>query len=100
MFTHRQKKILAKRGKQLHQTWCNHQEHIYCKDTEPFYHAFMYSLVSLLSGIYPLPTMLSLLVILYVTEYLIAVINLVATMSHFKVAKSYARLIFHWLSCK
>ena len=27
----------------------------YCKDTEPLYHSFMYSLVSLLSSIYPLP---------------------------------------------
>ena len=27
----------------------------YRKDTEPFYHSFMYLLVSLLSGIYPLP---------------------------------------------
>ena len=43
----------------------------YCKDTEPFYHSFMYSLVSPLSSIYPLPTMHSLLVTLYVTEYLI-----------------------------
>ena len=28
----------------------------YLKDTEPSYHSFMYSLVSLLSGFYPLPT--------------------------------------------
>ena len=34
----------------------------YRKDTEPLYHSFMYSLVSLLSGIYPLPAMQSLLV--------------------------------------
>ena len=40
------------------------------KDTEPLYHYLMYSLVSLLSGIYPLPAMHSLLVALYVTEYL------------------------------
>ena len=43
----------------------------YCKDTEPLYHSFFYSLVSLLSGIYPLLAMHSLLVTLYVTEYLI-----------------------------
>ena len=41
----------------------------YRKDTEPLYHSFMYSLVSLLSSIYPLPAMHSLLVTLYVTEY-------------------------------
>ena len=29
----------------------------YREDTEPLYHAFMYSLASLLSDIYPLPTM-------------------------------------------
>ena len=34
------------------------------KDTEPLYHSFMYSLVSLLFGIYPLPAMHSLLVTL------------------------------------
>ena len=34
----------------------------YRKDTEPLYNYFMYSLVSLLSGIYPLPAMHSLLV--------------------------------------
>ena len=33
----------------------------YRKDTEPFYHYFMYSLVSLLSGIYLLHAMHSLL---------------------------------------
>ena len=36
----------------------------YRKDTEPLYHSFMYSLVSLLSSIYPLPVMHSLLVTL------------------------------------
>ena len=41
----------------------------YCKDTEPIYHFFMYSIVSLLSGIYSLPAMHSLLVTLYVREY-------------------------------
>ena len=40
----------------------------YCKDIKPSYHSFMYSLVSLLSGIYPLPTMHSLLVKLYVAK--------------------------------
>ena len=30
---------------------------LYCKDTEPSYHSFMYSRVSLLSSIYPLPAM-------------------------------------------
>ena len=35
-----------------------------CKDTKPLYHSFMYSLVSLLSGIYPLHAMHSLLVTL------------------------------------
>ena len=34
----------------------------HCKDTEPLYHSFMYSLVSLLSRNYPLPVMQSLLV--------------------------------------
>ena len=34
----------------------------YHKDTEPLYHYFMYSLASLLSGIYPLPAMHSWLV--------------------------------------
>ena len=34
----------------------------YRKDTEPFYHSFMYSLISLLSGIYPFLAMNSLLV--------------------------------------
>ena len=29
----------------------------YCKDTGPLYQSFMYSVVSLLSGIYPLPAM-------------------------------------------
>ena len=37
----------------------------YCIDTEPLYHAFLYSPVSLLSIIYPLPAMHSLLVTLY-----------------------------------
>ena len=37
----------------------------YRKDIEPLYHSFMYSLVSLLSGLYSLPTMHSLLVTLY-----------------------------------
>ena len=36
----------------------------YRKDTEPLYHSFMYSLVSHLSSIYPLPAMHSLLVTL------------------------------------
>ena len=45
----------------------------YRNDTEPLYHPFMYSLVSLLSGIYPLPAMHSLLVTLYVTEHLIGI---------------------------
>ena len=43
----------------------------YRKDTEPLYHFLMYSLVSLLSGIYPLLAMHSLLVTLYVTEYFV-----------------------------
>ena len=43
----------------------------YRKDTEPLYHYFMDSPVSLPSGIYPLPAMHLLLVTLYVTEYLI-----------------------------
>ena len=42
---------------------------MYHKDTEPLYHSFMYSLISLLSGVYSLPAMHSLLVTLYVTEY-------------------------------
>ena len=41
------------------------------KATEPLYHTFMYSFVSLLSGIYPISAIHSLLVTLYVTEYLI-----------------------------
>ena len=39
--------------------------YFYHKDTEPLYHSFMYSFVSLLSGIYPLPVMHSLLATLY-----------------------------------
>ena len=46
---------------------------MYCKDTEPLHCSFMYSLVSLLSGIYPLPAMHSLLVKLYLTKYLIGI---------------------------
>ena len=46
---------------------------MYRKDTEPLYHPFMYSLVSLLSNIYPLPAMHSLLVTSYVMEYLIGI---------------------------
>ena len=47
---------------------------LFCrKDTEPLYHSFMYSLVSLLSRIYPLPAMHSLIVTLYVMEYLISI---------------------------
>ena len=38
----------------------------YHKDTEPLYHSFIYSLVSLLSGIYLLPAMHSTLFTLYV----------------------------------
>ena len=45
----------------------------FCKDTEPSYNSYMYSLVSLLSSIYPLPAMHSLLVTLYVTEDLIGI---------------------------
>ena len=37
-------------------------------DTEPLFNTFVYSLVLLLSHIYPLPAMHSLLVTLYVTE--------------------------------
>ena len=44
---------------------------VYRKDTEPLYHSFMIPPVSRLSGIYPLPAMHSLLVTLYVTEYLL-----------------------------
>ena len=46
---------------------------VYLKDTEPLYHSFMYSPVSLLSSIYPLPKMDSLLVSLYVMGYLIGI---------------------------
>ena len=53
---------------------------VYRKDTEPLYHNFMYSFVSLLSGIYPLPAMHSLLVTLYVMEYLIS--NYVMRLTH------------------
>ena len=45
----------------------------YRKDTEPLYHSLMYSFVSLLSSIYPLPAMHSLLFTLYVMEYLISI---------------------------
>ena len=41
-----------------------------CKDTEPLYHSFMYSLVSLFSGIYSLPAIHLLLVTLYVIKYI------------------------------
>ena len=47
----------------------------YRKDTESLYHSFMYSLISLLSSIYPLSAMPSLLVTLYVSEYLIGSIS-------------------------
>ena len=54
------------------QTWkiknSTNQQYIYRKDIEHFYHSFVYSSVSLLSGIYPLPAMYSLLVTLYVME--------------------------------
>ena len=43
----------------------------YCKDAEPLYHSFICSLVSLLYGTHALPAMQSLLVTLYVKEYLI-----------------------------
>ena len=42
---------------------------LYCKNTEPLCHSFMYSLVSLLSGIYQLPAMHSLLVTLLVPSH-------------------------------
>ena len=42
----------------------------YRKDTEPLYYFFMCLLVSLHSGIYPLPAIHSLLVTLYVTEFI------------------------------
>ena len=42
-------------------------DYSYRKYIEHLYHAFVYSPVSLLSGIYPLPAMHSLLVTLYVT---------------------------------
>ena len=42
----------------------NHLQNAYRKDTETLYHSFMYSLVSFLSRIYPLPAMHSLLVTL------------------------------------
>ena len=46
----------------IHSTLYGRSDGSYHKDTEPLYHSFMYSLVSLLSGIYPLPAMHSLLV--------------------------------------
>ena len=42
------------------------------KDTEPLYQSFMYSLVSFLSSIYPLPAMHS-LHLHYVMEYLMGI---------------------------
>ena len=45
----------------------------FCKDTETLNHYFMYSLVSILCGIDPLPAMHSLVVTLYVMEYLIGI---------------------------
>ena len=45
----------------------------YHKDTEPLYHSIMYSLVSLLSGIYPLPSKHSLLVTLYLSDVFLSV---------------------------
>ena len=43
---------------------------VYRKDTEHLYHAFVYSLVILLSGIYPFNAMLSLLVtIIFELDY-------------------------------
>ena len=46
---------------------------LYRKDTEPLCHSFMYSLVTLPSGIYLIPAMHSLLVTLYVMEYVIGI---------------------------
>ena len=48
---------------------------VYHKDTEPLYHSFMYSFVSLLSGIYPLRAIHSWHVTLYVTREYLIVIN-------------------------
>ena len=68
-------------------------KHVSYLDIEHLYHAFMHSPVSLLSGFYPLPAMHSLLVTLYVAEYVIGINQrlLVATLSRFEVAKSYTR---------
>ena len=51
--------------------WTNIGGHCYRyrKDIEHLYHAFVYSPVSFLSGIYPLPAMHSLLVTLYYLLY-------------------------------
>ena len=43
-------------GRQLKMAAFSNQS-VYHKDTEPLYNSFMHSLVSLLSGIYPLPAM-------------------------------------------
>ena len=45
-------------------TWLQpeQEKNSYRKDTEPLYHSFIYSVVSLLSSIYSLPAMHSLLV--------------------------------------
>ena len=40
----------------------------YRKDTEPLYHSFMYNLVSIISSIYPLPAMDSLLVTILILD--------------------------------
>ena len=54
----------------------------YGKDTEPLYHSFMNSLVSLQSSIYPLPAMHSLLVTLSICENLTNIELLVRYSGH------------------
>ena len=51
-------------------SWVHHP---YRKDIQHLYHAFVYSHASFLSSIYSLPAMHSVLVTLYVMEYLIGI---------------------------
>ena len=62
IFLHRTKLYYVLSGPITDDPECGECWKFYCKDTEPLYHSFMYSLVSLLSGIFPFLAMHSLLV--------------------------------------
>ena len=75
-----------------------HVSSIYRKDTEPLYHSFMYSVVSLLSGIYPLPAMHSLLVTLYSNYLPRCTYHLRLLLQTLLTVSRYSTLIIVWLS--